>query len=1168
MKTIEAFLFEINNLNIKLWEENGQLRYSAPKGSLTPELRAALSERKTEILSFLQQANIAMRDELPPILPAPRKKELPLSFAQERLWFLAQLMPENASYNVPVAIHLRGPLNIRVLEQSLLEMIQRHEILRTTFSMGNGTPVQMIQPLSASNFKLSVIDLLALSSDRQTVEVHHLTTDEAQRAFHLEQGPLLRAKLLQLQSEEHVLLLTLHHIITDRWSMGVFFRELSLLYDAFLEGKSSPLAQLPIQYVDFAHWQRQCLRGDRLKAHLNYWKKQLADAPQVLHIPGERSRPPVHTYQGRREGFELTPELTRQLKSLSQQSGATLFMISIAAFALLLNRYSGQEDIVIGSPMSNRRHKTLESLIGCFVNTLALRIDISGNPTFLALLERVRQTTLEAYAHRDLPFEQVIEGIQAERDTSRNPLIQVMLAFQNAPFSPLTLKGLTAGLAFTTETVSTDLEFHLWEHAGRIVGGVLYYKEVFETDTIVRLLGHFKTLLAAIANNPECLVSDYSLLNEAERRQLLVEWNATATDYPQELCIHQLFETQVEQTPEAIAVICESAQLTYRELNTKVNQLAYHLRTLGVKSEVLVGICVERSLEMMIGLLGVLKAGGAYVPLDPSYPRERIAFMAADSQVQVLVTQSHLIPGLPSLQTQIVCLDTDWNTVSQQTIENPNNEAASSNLAYVIYTSGSTGQPKGVQVAHQSLTNFLTAMRQSPGLTGKDVVLVITTISFDIAVLELYLPLLVGAKIILLSRETASDGVLLREKLLHPHITMMQATPATWRMLLIAGWKGNPHLKILVGGEALSRELAHQLQEKGACVWNLYGPTETTVWSTCYQIGAATDSALTCDTESIGRPIANTQIYILDKHLHPTSIGIPGELHIGGDGLARGYLHRADLTTKKFVPNPFSHDPKSRLYKTGDLARYLPDGHIEYLGRLDNQVKIRGFRVELGEIETILAQHLRVREAVVLALEDRPGEKRLIAYLIPAQSEPPSISELRSVLKHSLPEYMIPAAFEMLEEFPLTPNGKIDRRALPAPQGLRPELDAVYVKPRTDTEQRIATVWQDLLQVKQVGIHDNFFDVGGHSLLAVQMHQQLQEALAHTFSLIDLFHYPTIAALAQYLEAQKRPSQASPPSVERDDMYRARNKAIKQTLATLQKHTEKKPRNTRKEIEH
>ncbi len=1033
MKTIEELLSHLRSLNIKLWLEGESLRYSAPKGALFPALRTEIKERKTEIVNFLHKVTQISGTTLPPVQPLSRDEVLPLSFSQQRLWFLHQLEKESAAYHIPTALRLTGVLNIEALEQSLTEIIRRHEVLHTTFSMRDGNAVQVIAPVQPMT--LQKIDL-SLSTE-PSAKVQQIFTTEFHRSFDLSKGPLLRGTLLQLGEKEHVLLLIMHHIISDGWSQGIFYKELSALYDAFGNGLPSPLSKLPIQYIDFAAWQRSFLQGKMLDEQLSYWKQQI-DGFTTLDLPTDKVRPPQQTFRGSRHFLSFPKSLSQAIKALSQQEGVSLFISLLTAFNILLFRYTGQKDLVIGTATANRTVQEIEDLIGCFFNTLVLRTKIGSNPNFHELLAQVKQTTLDAYEHQHLPFEKLVEELQLPRDMSRSPIFQVMFILQNAPTRhALQLTGLTlTSLMLDPGRAQLDLNCHMWEEGEELRGFFEYNTDLFEASTIERMQGHFQTLLEGIVANPSKPISILPLLTKTEQRQLLVEWNHTQAEYPQDQCIHQLFEAQVEKTPDAVALVFEDQQLTYRQLNHKANQLAHYLLSLGVKPEVLVGIDIERSLEMVIGLLGILKAGGAYLPLDPTYPAARLAFMLEDAQVPVLLTQSSLKKGLPKTMAQVLCLDVEAEILSQLSTENLASQVAPENLAYVIYTSGSTGKPKGVKIQHRSLTNFLLSLHQNPGLSEQDTLLAITTISFDIAALELYLPLIVGAKIVLVSREVAADGLQLLEKLNKAGITVMQATPATWRLLLATGWKSSHHLKIFIGGEALPQELANQLLNKSQLVWNLYGPTETTIWSSVFQVGVQEAIQTKGGLESIGRPIANTQIYLLDQYLQPVPIGVSGELHIGGDGLAIGYLNRPELTAEKFIPNPFSNEPNARLYKTGDRARYLPDGNIEYINRIDNQVKLRGFRIELGEIEAVLVQHPEVHEAVVLIREDQPGDKRLVAYLVPTKAQEVMPSTLRQFLKEKLPEYMVPSAFVELEAIPLTPNGKVDRRALPVPDML------------------------------------------------------------------------------------------------------------------------------------
>jgi amino acid adenylation domain-containing protein len=1076
----------------------------------------------------------------------------PASFAQERLWFLDQLEPGNPAYNMPAAVRLCGRLDVAALCRSLNEIVRRHETLRTTFAATDGRPVQVIAPVVTS--PLAVVDLRSCPEMRRKTEMWRLIAAEARRPFDLARGPLFRATLLRLdgacpvraarrvseqgQREQHVLLLNVSHIVSDGWSQGVLLRELAALYEAFSNARPLPLPELPLQYADFARWQREWLQGEVLDAQLSYWKRQLGDAPAVLELPTDRPRPAAQTFHGVRQTRVWPMSSSQALKALSQREGVTLFMTLLAAFQVLLYRYTGQTDLVVGSPVAGRNRAELEGLIGFFVNTLVLRTDLSGDPTFRELLRRVRETVMGAFAHQDLPFEKLVDGLQLERDLSRNPLCQVMFALQNAPLPALELPELTlTPLETDSGAARFDLTLSVWDTPQSLREVWEYNTDLFDARTIERMQGHFQTLLECIVANEkasEQRLSDLSALTGTERQQLLVEWNDTSTAYAEDKCIHELFEAQVKRTPDAVAVVFEDGCLSYDALSRRANKLAHHLQGLGVGPEVLVGIYVERSPEMLVGLLATLKAGGAYIPLDPVYPQERLAFMLKDTRAPVLLTQRHLLDKLPAHQAQIVCLDSDWPMIASRPQTAPPCATAAGNLAYTIYTSGSTGRPKGVQILHRAVVNFLDTMRQRPGLTARDTILSVTTLSFDIALLELFLPLTIGACVVLVSRATASDGVQLIERLATFRATVMQATPATWRLLLAADWQGDSRLRILCGGEALPRALAHQLLARADSVWNLYGPTETTVWSTVYELTTSDDLI------SIGRPIANTESYLLDSHLRPVPIGVSGELYIGGAGLARGYLHRPGLSAERFVPNPFpatsfpslGGDERggARLYKTGDLARYRPDGNIEFLRRADYQVKLRGFRIELGEIEAVLMQHPAVCETVALVQEDVPQQKRLVAYLVTEKKSAPTVSELRRFLQERLPDYMLPSIFVTLDALPLTPNGKLDRRALPAPEHGRPELEQAFVAPRTPLEETLSGIWMQILGLERVGVHDNFFDLGGHSLLATQVISRVRDVCQVDVPLRILFGRPTVAGLAAGIaqhQVEQRDSQAS-----------------------------------------
>nr|QEO74352.1 condensation domain-containing protein [uncultured bacterium] len=1063
--------------------------------SLSPEKRALFEARLKKGQSPANASAIAR----------PRRDaDTPLSVDQERLWLMDQLEPGGHAYHINWASRISGPLDVKVLERCFGEIIRRHEVLRTTFPSENGIPHQRVGP--ARPFTLPFTDLSVLPDPEREGELLRRIVTSANRPFNLSEGPLMRVELFRLGGQEHAMILTLHHIITDGWSMGVFRREMAALYDAFHAGRPSPLKELPIQFADFAAWQREWLRGEECQKQLAYWKRRLAGAPSATELPTDRPRRPLQTYRGRKQTWRPPQELWKSFKALCQREGVTTFIGALTLFNVLLHRHTGQDDISVGFPSASRTRPETQGLIGYLLNMLVMRTDLSGDPTVRELLGRVREVAVGAYAHSELPYGRLVEEMAKERDTNRNPLFQI--CFIIADFQDSTPEGASTismrPIEFEGDTAKFDLTLALNDspHSPSFIAE--YNTDLFDDTTITRLLEHLHVLLEGVVAAPERRVSALPLLGEDERRQLLSEWNETAAEYPRDKPLHELIAAQADRTPDAVAVVFRDERLTYRELNARADKLAHHLRRRGVAAETRVGVCVERSIEMVVGLLSILKAGGAYVPLDPHHPKERLAFVMEDAGVSALLTQSSLLERLPEQRPAAVLLDADGDSVRLESEREPASRLAPENLAYVIYTSGSTGRPKGVAIAHRSIVNLLTSMRRQIGLSSSDRLLAVTTLSFDIAALEIFLPLITGACVVVADDEVAADGGRLQDYSERHGVTVMQTTPSRWRMLLETGWRGGERLKILTGGEALPPVLAERLSKHGASVWNLYGPTETAVWATACEVERGADII------TIGRPVGNTEVYLLDANREPVPVGVAGELYIGGDGLARGYENRPDLTAERFVPNPFACEPGARMYRTGDLARFLADGRVEHLGRMDYQVKLRGFRVELGEIESVILEHEAVREAVVVAREES-----LVAYVTTGGEEAPAHFELRAFLESRLPGYMIPAQFVKMERLPLSLNGKVDRKQLPAPEETRPELRVPFVAPRTPTEEKVAEVWMEVLGLERVGVNDNFFQLGGHSLLATQILSRVRAALGADVSLRALLESPTVEGLSR-----------------------------------------------------
>jgi amino acid adenylation domain-containing protein len=1189
-------LSKLRSLNVTFAAEGERLRLNAPGGVITPDLREELNSHKAEILSILQDETSAAKlgTHITPRIPSD--KELPLSFAQQRLWFLAQMEGVSEAYHISRGLRLKGKLDHIALRRALDRILARHEALRTSFAEVAGEPVQRISAVESCRFPLVEHDLRLNAN--ATAEVERLAELEVCTPFDLVTGPLIRGRLIQLSEDEHVLLIVMHHIVSDAWSVSLLFKEISALYSAFLNGESDPLPKFEVQYPDYSAWQRQWLSGDDLQSQASYWKSVLAGAPSTLELPTDHPRPAVQDHRGAFEQLVFDERLKSELREFSRRHRITPFMTLMAAWAVMLTRISGQQDVLIGMPAANRGQKEIEELIGFFVNTLVVRLDLSGSPSVRELLERVKLRTLAALQHQDIPFERVVALVHPTRSLAQSPLFQVMFAWQSADeiFELPAIK--TETLHLPRRSAIFDLTLYLQEEGSTIYGGLEYATSLFAQPTIQRYVGYFRSLLQAMIADDSELIDRLPMLSECEQRHLLVDWNRTERDYSGETPLAAQIEDQVSRTPDAIAVVFEGESLTYRDLNARANQLARELVKHGAGPDELVGIFVDRSLEMMITLLAIAKAGAGYVPMDPYLPAARLQFMIEESGMRIVVTQKNLLPELPEFQGHVATLEDDeWRKNSS---ENLNVEVRPDCIAYVIYTSGSTGKPKGVEIPYRSLLNLLWSVQDWLKFSASDRLLAVTTISFDIASADIWLPWLVGATTILSSREAAADGAQLRTLMEHHHVTFLQATPITWWLLLGAGWRGRPDLQIVCTGEAMPRELAAKLVPLVGRLWNLYGPTETTIWSTGYLVQGSEPSVL------IGRPVANTQCYILNEQRQLSPTGSVGELYIAGDGLARGYLKRPDLTEEKFVPNPFSMKLGARMYRTGDLARYLPDGNIECLGRSDHQVKIRGYRIELDEVQLALSRLPKIGKCVVVVREKDPGDPHLAAYYTLSEITKPTVPELRAALREVLPNYMVPDYYVELEELPLTYNGKIDRKALPDPftsavdnsvqvsaelaavellLGQHPEIAAValvqspvsspdarpvafavpngseeppaivlrkhlrgrcpekaipekivYLKdlplngqgeidrarlvtmawgadvstgttgspsdaPQTEAEVILAKIWRELLKVSHIGTTDKFFDLGGQSLLSIQMIARVEKETGYRFNL-------------------------------------------------------------------
>ena len=1077
--------------------------------------RSALSPSKQELLAK-RLAGGGAQGHSGVIGRRERKGPFPLSFAQQRLWILDRLTPGGSAYNVPYAYRLRGEVSVGTLENALTEIVRRHEVLRTTFTAVDGAPLQSVGP--ALRVNVGIRDLRSVpEGDRESAAMLQLH-EEAHRGFDLERGPLMRVTLITLGEDEYLLVLVFHHIVFDGWSESIFFKELSALYEPSPRGAKDVLPDLPIQYGDFVLWQREWLQGEVLEKQLAYWKEKLGGSLPVLELPSDRARPAAQTHKGLTEFMTVPAPLYAALTKLGKEEGVTLFMTLIAAFNVFLSRYSDQDDLIIGTPVAGRTRMEVEGLTGFFVNTLVLRTDLGGNPAFRELLKRVREVCLGALEHQEVPFEKIVEELQPERTLMHSPLFQVMFVLQSAPEGRITLGGNPAGkLDISTDTAKFDVTLSMMERSGGLVGWLQCSADLFERETIARMAGHFIALLEGIVADPGRCLWQIPIMTEEEERKVTIGWNATQSDYPPEMTISNLFEEQARKTPDGVALQDERHQVTYRELNSRANRLARFLLDRGVGPESCVGVALDRSVDLIVGLLAILKAGGTYVPLEVSYPRERVSFILDDARVGLILTQRSHRDELPPRSAKVICLDTEWEDIARERDEDLSVTGSPDALAYVMYTSGSTGVPKGVCVPHRGVVRLVRSNDYAT-LNSGEVFLLFASISFDASTFEIWGSLLNGARLVIFPPAIPSLeelGRVIRDT----GVTTLWLTASLFRHMV----DGSLHFlggvrQLLTGGEVLPVPQVRRFLEKypGCRLINGYGPTENTTFTCCYTVGAGTGITTSVP---IGRPIRNTRVYILDRFLQPVPVGIPGELCIAGDGLARGYLNRPDLTAEKFVAGPAGSRSPERLYRSGDLARFRPDGNIEFIGRADNQVKIRGFRVELEEIEAVLARHPGVREAVVTFTEFAPGDRRLVAHCVVDGGSGDYAGTLRDSLKLKLPEYMIPSVFLIQDCLPRNSSGKVDRVLLSAsaPTGAVDPGGAAGEE-MSPTENALAGILARILGVERVSINDNFFSLGGHSLLAMQVVSRIRDRWRVDLSLVSVFEYPTVGELAMAIE--------------------------------------------------
>lgn len=1036
-----------------------------------------------------------------------RDKALPVSFAQKRMWLVDRLYTGSAAYNISNTVRLRGQLDIKALEQAINAIVDRHEVLRTVFAAHETGPRQVV--LAVENDKLEVADLTSIPEEDRLSEALTLVQAIVSKHHDLARGPLFERKLLDLGNNDYILVLVFNHIIYDNiWSSGIFFKELSRLYQAFMRGESNPLPALPFQFADYADWEQSRLSSSDMQKNLAYWKTQLSNLPEPLLLPSARPRPVKPTFAGGQVGFKVPVSVSNALKHIARVNGATVFMVLLSGWHLLLHRYSARDDILVGTPSGRRYLTETENMIGLFINNLVIRADFSIKPSFKELLAMVRQTSIDAFSHDELPFETLVSEINPGRSSNVSPIFQHLFIHRNATQSEWKLPGLELSSVHVHPGGSKfDLTLSMLEQGDELSGTLEYSKDLFNQDAVERMAENYIQLLTSAIEQPDLAVDQLNMLAPAEHTMVLEKWNNTNATYPEELCTHQLFELKAQEYPDKVALICNERQLTYVELNQKANQLARELVAQGVGPDKLVAICMNRSPELIIALLAVMKSGGAYIPLDPDFPPERLSYMVEDAQAALFITQEELKERFGQIETQFILLESESEIFSSQTGENLTSDSSAQNLAYVIYTSGSTGKPKGVQINHRALVNFLVSMQQRPGLHENDVVQAVTTISFDIAGLEIYLPLITGATVLIGEQKISLNPPALLENMRKHGATIMQATPITWRLLLDFGWHGDPKIKVLCGGEAMGLDLAERLLGTGCEIWNMYGPTETTIWSSVRKIELKNDAMF------VGEPIANTQFYVVNTETALQPIGVPGELLIGGDGLAQGYFNLEDITRERFIDSPYPIT--KRLYRTGDLVVRNNTGNLEFLGRIDNQVKIRGYRIELGDIETQLSELPEVKQAVAVTKDADNGDKLLVAYLVTQDNTVRDPLKYRQYLRDKLPEYMLPNNIVFLDEFPLTPNGKVDRKQLPAPSSSE-QVEASIMQ-KDGITYKLIEIFQNSLNTKLSGTDESFFDLGGHSLLALNAMMTINKTFGCELPPTLLFDHPSVAKLSKII---------------------------------------------------